>query len=373
MKRRKFDHQILLLQGGGALGAYQAGVYEGLVEGGMVPSWVVGISIGAVNAALLVGNPPERRIERLRAFWDRVSSYAPFTPPSGLESIRPALDHLSFAWVAMFGIPGFFAPRVPSPFLAPAASPGSLSFYDTAPLKETLEELVDFDLINRGEVRLSLGAVNVRTGASVYFDSRRTRIGPEHVLASGALPPGFPAVTIDGEDYWDGGLVSNSPLTYVWDEKPLTTTLIVQVNLFPGSGELPRTLEEVMERTKDIQFSSKQRVNTERVKELGELRAVLSRHMSKLPPELRDDEDVQKLVQHCDARDWTIAYLTNSHRSDVGQFKDAEFSRATVNERWTAGVDDVRRSLANIEWTRPLDLGAGVRVFFLPPETPSEK
>ncbi len=225
MKRRSFDHEILLFQGGGALGAYQAGIYEGLAAEGMTPNWFVGISIGAVNATILAGNPPERRVERLREFWDRVSSYAPLTPPAMLDSWRPFLDRLSVWSVATFGISGFFVPRVPSPLLAPTASPEVLSLYDTSPLKKTFEELVDFDLINEGHARLSLGAVNVRNGESVYFDNRKTRIAPEHVLASGALPPGFPAVEIDGEEYWDGGLVSNTPLHYVWDQKPLTTAL----------------------------------------------------------------------------------------------------------------------------------------------------
>ena len=373
MKRRSFDHEILLFQGGGALGAYQAGVYEGLAEAGMTPNWFVGISIGAVNSAILAGNPPERRVERLREFWDRVSSYAPLTPPALLDSLRPFLDRLSVWSVATFGISGFFVPRVPSPLLAPSASPEALSFYDTSPLKKTLEELVDFDLIHRGNARLSLGAVNVRTGESVYFDNRHTRIEPEHVLASGALPPGFPAVKIDGEEYWDGGLVSNTPLNYVWDEKPLTTALIVQVNLFPGEGELPVDLDQVMERAKDIQFCSKQRFTTEHVRVLGELRAAISRVLAKLPPELQNDPDVQLIAPHCDAREWTIAYLTNSHRPHGGQMKDAEFSRATVNERWSEGLDDIRRSIANIEWTQPTLDVPGIRVYNLPPATPAGK
>jgi len=373
MKRRSFDHEILLFQGGGALGAYQAGVYEGLAEAGMNPNWFVGISIGAVNSAILAGNPPERRVERLREFWDRVSAYAPLTPPAMFDSMRPFLDRLSVWSVATFGIPGFFVPHIPPPLLSPPASPGALSFYDTSPLKTTLEELVDFDLLNRGDARLSLGAVNVRTGASVYFDNRYKRIEPEHVLASGALPPGFPAVKIDGEDYWDGGLVSNSPLHYVWDEKPLTTALIVQVNLFPGEGELPRDLDEVMERAKDIQFCSKQRFNTEHFRVLGQLRAAISRVLAKLPPELQADPDVQLIAPHCDAREWTIAYLTNSHRPHAGQMKDAEFSRATVNEHWAEGLEDIRRSIANFEWTQPTIDVPGVRVYNLPPATPAGK
>ena len=250
---------------------HHAGVYEGFAEAGRPPTWVVGVSIGAITAALIAGNPPERRVERLRAFWDLVSHYAPLTWPTSLNPMRPALNYMSAAAVAAFGSPGFFAPRVPPPFFAASGTPENTSFYDTTPLKHTLEEMVDFDLINRREVRVSLGAVNVRTGASVYFDNQTMRIGPEHVMASGALPPGFPAVEIDGEYYWDGGIVSNTPLTYVVDERPLTTALIVQVDLFDAKGELPSSIDQVLERAKDIQYSSKQRFNVERVKELGEL------------------------------------------------------------------------------------------------------
>jgi len=367
MKRRKFDHEILLLQGGGALGAYQAGVYEGLAEAGMTPTWLVGISIGAVNSALIAGNAPNRRMERLRTFWDRVSQHATFEPLAWLEPLRPMLGRMSIATVATFGIPGFFKPRDLLPDLAPSGSLEAQSYYDTAPLKSTLEELVDFDLINRREVRLSLGAVNVRSGESVYFDNHKTRIGPEHVMASGALPPGFPAVLIDGQHYWDGGIVSNSPLTYVWDEKPLRTALIVQVNLFNAQGEFPRTMDEALERVKDIQFSSKQRLNNQRVRELGELRAALGRLLGKLPPDLKADVDARKLAGLCDDREWTVAHVNDRRPSHGGQAKDAEFSRATVNARWAGGLEDIRRSVANIEWTQPQDIGPGVKVYFLPP------
>jgi NTE family protein len=373
MKRRTFDHEIFLLQGGGALGAYQAGIYEGLAEIGLVPNWLVGISIGAVNSALIAGNPPERRLERLRAFWDRVSAYAPMSVPAWLDPMRPMVDHLSAASVAMFGIPGFFTPRVPPPFFAPSGSPEALSFYDTTPLRGTLEELVDFDLINRGEVRLSLGAVNVRTSASVYFDNRRIKIGPEHVLASGALPPGFPSVCIEGEHYWDGGLVSNSPLNYVWDEGPLTTALIVQANLFNPQGEFPRNLDEILERAKDIQYSSKMRFNTEHVRAILEVRASLGRLLSKLPSDLMADPDVQSIASHYDAREWTIAYLNDRRVSHSGQAKDYEFSRATVNERWNAGLEDVRRSAASREWIQPTLSGPGVRLYHLPPDPPTNQ
>jgi NTE family protein len=370
MKRRTYDHEILLLQGGGALGAYQAGVYEGLAEAGVTPTWLVGISIGAVNSALIAGNPPERRVERLRTFWDRVSEFATFEPLAWLEFMRPMLGRMSISTVATFGIPGFFSPRPLYSLLAGSGTPEAISFYDTTPLKNTLEELVDFDLINRGKVRLSLGAVNVRTGESVYFDNHKTRIGPEHVLASGALPPGFPAILIDGQHYWDGGIVSNSPLTYVWDEKPLRTALIFHVNLFNAQGDLPRNIDEAMERVKDIQFSSKQRLNNQRVRELGELRAALGRLLAKLPPDIKADPDVRRLSTLCDDREWTIAHVNNRRPSHAGQAKDAEFSRATVNERWAAGLEDIRRSDANLEWLQGLDLGPGIQLYHLPPAAP---
>jgi NTE family protein len=316
----------------------------------VTPTWLVGISIGAVNAAIIAGNPPERRLERLRTFWDRVSAHATFEPPAYLEMLRPALSHSSFATVATWGAQGFFEPRGLLPDVAPSGSPEALSYYDTAPLRSTLEELVDFDLINRRAVRLSLGAVNVRTGESVYFDNHKMHIGPEHVIASWALPPGFPAVLIDGQHYWDGGIVSNSPLTYVWDEKPLRTALIIQVNLFNAQGELPRTLDEAMERVKDIQFSSKQRLNNRRVRELGELRAALGR-----------------LGTLCDDREWTVIHVNDRRASHAGQYKDAEFSRLTVDTRWAGGIEDIRRSAANLDWMQPLDLGPGVQMYFFPP------
>ena len=238
MERKEYDHEILLLQGGGALGAYQAGVYEGLVEAGVAPTWVVGISIGAINASLIVGNPPERRVERLREFWQRVSRDVGPPLPAWLDSLRPAVNYMAAMSAATFGIRAFFTPRMPPASFAADGTEGALSVYDTTPLKATLEELVDFDLINSGQVRLSLGAVDVRKGTSMYFDTKSTRIHSDHVRASGALPPGFPPVTIDGEHYWDGGVVSNTPITYVSDERPLTTARIIQVDVFNSQGEL---------------------------------------------------------------------------------------------------------------------------------------
>jgi NTE family protein len=368
----QFDHEILLLQGGGALGAYHAGVYEGMAEAGHAPTWVVGVSIGAITAALIAGNPPERRVERLHVFWERVSSYAPLAWPAWLDPMRPAYNYLSAGVVATFGSPGFFVPRVPPPFFTAGGGPGSMSFYDTTPLKRTLEELVDFDMINHREVRVSLGAVNVRTGASVYFDNERTRISPEHVMASGALPPGFPAVQIDGEYYWDGGIVSNTPLTYVWDERPLTTALIVTVDLFKAMGDLPGNVGDVLERQKDIQYSSKQRFSIEHTVKIGQLRAAFIRLLDKLPADLRADPDAQLLATLSDNRQWMIVRLTNQRLAHVSQTKDYEFSRATVNEHWSAGLEDVRRIVANRDVIVPTSLIPGVRVYEVadPPPLP---
>ena len=364
-RQRRHPNTVLVLQGGGALGAYQAGAYEGLAEAQLLPDWTAGVSIGAINAALIAGNPPERRVERLRAFWDQLSSRSPFVLPEAFDSIRPTFNRLSAASGAMFGVPGFFTPRVPPPFLSVDGSPGAISFYDTTPLLDTLESLVDFDLINRRTVRLSLGAANVRTANSIYFDNANTRITADHVRASGSLPPGFPPVAIDGEHYWDGGIVSNTPLWYVLDDSPKMDALIVQVDLFHALGELPRNLDEVLERGKDIQYSSKLRFDTKRLKELGDLRETLGRVLAKLPPTLKSNPDVQKLAAACDTGDITIAHLINRRLDHSAQSKDCEFSRTTVNELWAEGLADVRQAISDVEWLEPRQLGHGIRVYDL--------
>ena len=363
--RKRHDHTVLVLQGGGSLGAYQAGAYEGLAEAGLTPDWVTGVSIGAINAALIAGNPPARRVERLRTFWDRVSAAAPLMLPPALDPLRLAFNRISAFGAIAFGINGFFSPRVPPPYFAEQGSPGALSFYDTEPLKRTLDELVDFDLVNNHSMRMSVGAVKVRTGDSVYFDNRHRHITADHVRASGALPPGFPPITIDGDEYWDGGIVSNSPLWYVLDDSPRLNALIVQVDLFSAKGELPSDLNEVLERAKDIQYSSKTRFNTKRVKELNELHNVLGRLLEQLPPSLRNGPDGRQLARLCDQGDITIAHLINRRLANSAQSKDYDFSRTTINELWQAGLEDVRRSVANVDLLRARDAGLGMRVYDL--------
>jgi len=359
----KYDHEILLLQGGGALGAYQAGVYEGLVETGVEPSWVVGISIGAINAALIAGNPPEQRVERLREFWRRISVNVGPPLPAWLDSLRPAVNFMAAMSAATIGVAGFFRPRMPPASFAADGSEGALSVYDTTPLKATLEELVDFDLINRGRVRLSVGAVNVCKGTSTYFDTKNTVINSDHIRASGALPPGFSPVMIDGEHYWDGGVVTNTPITYVSDERPMTTARIIQVDTFNAQGELPRNLGQVLQRAKDIQYASRSRFNIERIREFSELAAAGRGLVERLPPELKSDPAAQKLAAAFDERSWLIIRMINTRPSRSSFVKDFEFSRTTIEEAWKAGVEDVRRSISGWDKVRPDEVGREVKVY----------
>lgn len=362
----KYEHVVLALQGGGALGAYQAGVYEGLSEAGVQVDWVVGVSIGAINAALIAGNPPERRVERLKEFWDRVSRGFPFGSfgsAQALEIYRPFFNWMGVASVATFGVPGFFSPRGALPFMAPAGSAGALSLYDTEPLNATLAELVDFDLLKTGPVRLALGVVNVRTGESVYFDSKRIELRPDHIRASGALPPSFPPVEIDGELYWDGGITSNSPLWYAFDQLPHKNALIFQVDLFSPQGDVPQDLRQVQERTKDIQYASKQRFSLERIDEREALRASLRRVLEKLPDDLKSDADVQQLAAAGAVPALAWVRFVNQRLPHSTHFKDADFSRATVTELWAAGLDDARRAVRDGSFESAVELGPGIHFF----------
>ena len=350
--------RVLVLQGGGALGSYQGGVLEELEAGGLRPGWVAGISIGAINAALIAGNPPERRVERLQEFWDVASSAVPVTDSVPNDQLRAFWNELSAGWIVAFGVPGFFKPRMPPAMFFPPGAPQAVSVYDTAPLRETLERLVDFDRINRGEMRLSVGAVNVRTGNFVYFDSAKEKIRPEHIMASGALPPGFPPVEIDGEAYWDGGIVSNTPLQYVLDEQGARPLLIFQVDLFSARGELPKTVLEAAEREKDIRFSSRTRFNTDMNLKLHRARVALQNLLSKLPPELGELDGLALLREL--AHEWPITIVQLIYRSKIyeGNSKDYEFSRVTMREHWAAGREDVRRTLCHPAWlNRPMTAG----------------
>jgi len=341
----RYERTVLVLQGGGALGAYQAGVYEALAKHGILPDWVTGISIGAINSALIAGNPPERRVERLREFWDLVSSGDTLPAPEP-EMLRTAFNFFSAQLAVFTGIPGFFEPRIPPPLLQAPGTQGARSFYDVSRLRGTLEQYVDFDLINAGKVRLALGAVDVELGNSIYFDNTRQRIAPEHVMASGALPPGFPPVEIDGRYYWDGGVVSNSPLTYVVDDRPRVDSLVFQVDLFRARGPIPNNLPEVFQRYKDIMYSSRTRFNSDQMVRLHELQHALQTLLEKLPPSLRDGSEVTMLREAATPATLHIAHAIYRRKGYELHSKDCEFSRASVREHWKAGHDDIMRALA---------------------------
>ncbi len=362
--QRRHDHVALVLQGGGALGAYQAGAFEELSGTPYQPDWLVGVSIGAINAALIAGNPPERRVARLHAFWQLLSSGLPqFSDPTSvmpwLRALtengqdRSALNQFSAWHAAMLGIPGFFQPRVPPPPFQPRGTAGALSLYDTTPLRATLGSLIDFDLINNGAVRLSLGTVNVRTGNSHYFDNTRERIGPEHVMASGALPPSFPPVMIDGEAWWEGGILSNTPLQHVLDLRRRSDSLLVfQVDLFNARGPVPVDFDEVLKRHKDILYSSRTRYTSNMAAELGHARKAITSLIAKLPAHLLDDPEVRHLQAFAEEAPMDLVHLIYRQGPDERESKDYEFSRVSVLQRWEAGRRDLRDVLQHPEWLK---------------------
>lgn len=352
------EEPVLVLQGGGALGAYQAGVYAALATARLEPVWVAGISIGAINAAIIAGNAPEARVAKLRSFWEEVSgSLQPLLPIENDSLWRGWFNEASASLTAAFGVPGFFTPRLIPPMFQPRGSTAALSFYDTAPLKATLERHVDFDLINARQMRLSVGAVHIESGNFVYFDNHRQMIGPEHIMASGALPPGFPPVEVEGEYYWDGGLVSNTPLQYVLDAQTHRDLLIFQVDLFSARGPMPRTFFEASEREKDIRYSSRTRLNTDIIRREHKMQMALHNLLEKLPPELNDDPDVAHLRSMHDDAAITIVHLINRSAQSQRSSKDYEFSRRSMQERWASGSADVETTLTAKTWqtrNRPL-------------------
>lgn len=360
------ESTALVLQGGGALGAYQGGALEALSEGKQPIDWISGISIGAINAALIAGNPPEDRVAALRRFWEMVSSAA--VPVGLFDGVLPRvwLNELSAMGTTITGVPGFFRLRQPSAALMPIGSKAARSYYDTAPLRDTLLELADFDRINDGSVRLSVGAVNVATGNMKWFDSEEVTIRPEHIMASGALPPGFPAVEIDGKQYWDGGLVSNTPLQYVLDERcPTDDLCIFQVDLFSARGPIPKTVWTVEAREKDIRFSSRTRFNTDMMQRLREKRRAARRLYERLPKEFQNDPDILALMDGEADPNVTIAHLIYRHPEQERASKDYEFSRQSMLDHWSAGYTDARHTLTHPDWIGRHSAPGGVTVFDL--------
>lgn len=349
----------LVLQGGGALGAYQAGVFEGLQEAGIPLNRLAGISIGALNTAIIAGNPPERQVERLREFWETICRpNLPFMAlPDFLEqsifdmndATREWLGHLNAARAMIDGQHGFFRPRMPVPlFSFMHEAPTRSSLYEIDALRTTLEKLCDFDRINDSELHVSVGAVNVRNGNFVYFDNRHTRLTPEHFMASGALPPAFPPVEIDGELYWDGGLVSNTPLGDVLQQRPMRDTLVFQVDLWSARGGAPTNLGEVYDRMQDIRYSSRTRFVTEHFRQSQRLRHLLDRMLQDLPEDVRSRSEYAKLAEEVSsAARYNVIHLIFRNQPYDLHYKDYQFGLAAMREHWQRGLEDIRKTLAD--------------------------
>lgn len=343
-------HDVFVMQGGGSLGAFQAGVYQALDEAGVVPDWIAGISIGAINGAIIAGNAPQDRVPALRKFWDLVSSDLLYHLDEPIGFARRAFNEACAAFGCTVGVPGFFNPRIPMPLPNWPHEMAQLSYYDTTPLRHTLLDIVDFDRINHKDTRLSVGAVNIRNGNFAYFDNHEREIRVEHIMASGALPPGLPAVEVDGEWYWDGALLSNTPLQFVLDHRETCHMNVFQVDLFAATGEMPRTMADIAQREKDIRFSSRTRLNTDMNRRLQKLGAAARRLRRKLPEELQDDPDLALLLDYRPEGPVAIMHLINRGHGYETNSKDYEFSRMTVNEHWNLGYQDAMISLNHPDW-----------------------
>lgn len=354
-----YETVALVLQGGGALGAYQAGVFQGLHEAGIELSCLSGISIGALNIAIIAGNPPEMRMPRLLEFWETICQpngglgIPPFIEQSFFnlnDTMRQTMGALHAGSALLNGQKGFFQPRFPPPSSIMPGSADTASYYDTSALKDTLERLCDFDLINSGRQQVSVGAVNVRNGNFAYFDNTKMTLRAEHFMASGALPPAFAAVEIDGEHYWDGGLVSNTPLTQVLESRPLRDTLVFQVDLWSARGQVPVNMSEVSDRMKDIRYSSRTRMITEQLRWTQYLRHILQHLLEDIPPDVLARDPYCRMAQDlaCSKR-YNVIHLIYRNKPYERHYKDFQFGLSAMREHWASGLEDIRRTLAEPE------------------------
>jgi NTE family protein len=359
----------LVLQGGGALGAYQGGVFQALDEHGFTPDWVGGTSIGAINGAIVAGNPPERRFERLERFWRTIVQEDPFDLRRMPDVVRQTYSFWTAMGSLFAGRPRFFSPHPFLPFgVGDAGSVETAGFYDTRPLRELLLELVDFDYLNSGAVRFSLGAVHVTSGRLRYFDSAFQRIGVEHVLASSALPPAFPPVRLDGELYWDGGIYSNTPLDVVLDDHPRVNTLCFMIDLWSAAGAEPHAISQALDRQKDIMYASRSEKNIEAYRALHNLRRIIRELYRNLPEDRRAEAEMKALAEYGCHTTMDIVHLGNRDRDWELASKDADFSRTAIDERWRLGYADALRVLERAAWMDPVDPLAGVAVHPMPAE-----
>jgi NTE family protein len=354
-KRRQI---VLVFQGGGALGAYQAGVYQALHEAGIEPDWIIGTSIGAINASLIAGNAPEQRIAKLEEFWRRMAH------KEVMQVSWPGLADTVHYWRTLLGgLPGFFAPN-PMAFLGSHLDLGTdgAGFYSTTPLQKTLTDLVDFSLIKRSKPRLTVGVAHVRTSQMRYFDSRESELTMSHVVASGALPPAFPAVRIDGELYWDGGILSNTPTEAVFDDYPRRNSIIFNVHLWNPIGAEPKTIWEVLHRQKDIQYSSRVASHVAKQRHVHKLRHVVSELVKYIPEDLRKDPVVQDLSEYGCRTQMHVVPLLVPRLDNENHTKDIDFSPSGIRLRWEAGYADTSRALRRKAWDDDCDPLEGVIV-----------
>jgi NTE family protein len=360
---------VLVLQGGGALGAYQAGVFQAMHEHGLAPDWVVGTSIGAINAALVAGNPPEQRLARLKQFWQRVS-HRDSIDMERVPDLQRRSNVLLQTWDTLLrGVSGFFKPRVFSPFAAGLpVPPEEASFYDTAELAATLDELVDFDYLNGdGGMRLTVNALNVTSGTLRGFDNRDLDIRADHVRASGALPPGFPPVRIDGELYWDGGLYSNTPLETVLDDSKQVDTLCFMVDLWSADGREPTTLDEVQTRQKDVTFASRSQRHLQDYVATHQLRQKLRELYAALPPGRRTAQQQAELEALGCGSTLHVVRLPYAGRDWNMAAKDINFSQGSIAWRWDQGYQDGLRAIQGAGWLAAVSEDTPLVVHELPP------
>ena len=338
-----------MLQGGGALGAYQVGVYQALHEAGVEPDWVIGTSIGAINGAMIAGNPVQARLDRLNAFWRRVE-HSPFLAAS--SHLPPPFGAMFPNWTTITaGVEGFFRPN-PLAFLGlnVPLPPDAAGYYSTQPLSKTLSGLVDFSEINAGRTRLTIGAANVHSRALRYFDSRDMEVSVRHVMASGALPPAFPAVRIDGELCWDGGILSNTPVEAVFDDKPRRNSLVFAVHLWNPCGAEPESMRQVMNRQKELQYSSRAVSHIQRQQQIHRLRHIVAELSARLPASELADPDVREMASYgCLTRMHVVRLLAPMLKGE-DHTKDIDFSSSGIKRRREAGYAHARRVLDEEPW-----------------------
>lgn len=370
--------KAIILQGGGALGAYQAGVFEQLATGDHCPDWVIGTSIGAINGAIIAGNAPEHRVARLKAFWERMAPRASWfdamVPPAWTEMFNPLAPYLALASknaevmaAITHGVDGFFKPRYGASLDLGAPVPiEQAGFYDTSPLHQTLLDHVDFDYLHTGPIRLSVCAVDVASAEFRVFDSKRERLGPEHIMASGALPPAFPPVLIDGRAYWDGGIYSNTPLEVLLAEQSDQDALVFMVDLWDPSEALPTTMGDVMTRAKDIQFAGRASAQIAQQARIEALQRTIRQLVTLVPePSMEDGELATLALQGRDRTVSVVRLILKAFNGD-NQFKDVDFSAPSVEGRWASGKADAARALKHRSWLKPLPPHAGLVIHELP-------